>query len=471
MAGLTGIHHVCFSGSRSGTAQLTWGQRWMWEEMAWFAPRHEHLKMQAVIDLPRQARLAKVLSSLRVLVERREPLRTTFPVSTSGEPHQALAARGELKVEEWSAPPGGSRVVAAQLAQQLGQDPFTVDELPLRAGVVTCNGTPSHVVLIVFHLATDAWDMGNLIDELRLLVSSGGAEDAVRAEDRLQPLDQAAYELTREGTRACQRSLEYWRSQLTRAPADMLPFRNSTPERQRFKEVTLESEALGLAVPILSQRLGVSQATVLLSVVAILLGLRSNQSTACLTLYCNNRFDARKRTAPGIFIQDVPVIIDLSDGSLRDIIRRTWRATLSAYMAGQYDPVRAHSLIEAVQHDRNTAIDLSCTVNVTLGMERSNADVPIVASHVTHELVEEASSRTRYGQSQTFHTDRPGRRFYLCADNYADHVRVSLRADTTVLSTVDVLDFLRDIEKVTIKVLESSDIGLQAIGQLLAGPR
>ncbi|WP_055631793.1 condensation domain-containing protein [Streptomyces griseoruber] len=452
----TDVHDVRFCGVRAGTAPLTWGQRWMWEEAAWFAPDHRHLNMPVVLELPDGTQLSSVLAALRTLLERHEPLRTTFPVSATGEPRQDVTEEGLIRVQERRVRPGRGRDatkdVAEQLAGELGRRPFAVDELPCRAGVVTCDGAPLRLVLVVFHVVTDDWDLRNLTAELRRLVAADGHVPEAAGDVRLQPLDQAAREGGPEGRAVGLRSLEHWRTQLVRAPADMLPFRNPAPETPRYKEVTLRSEALTLALYALSRRLRTSQTTVFLAIAAALLGRRADLPTACLTLYCNNRIDPRDEAAAGPFLQDAPMVVDL-DGSLAETVRRTWQAALPAYLAGRYDPVRAHSLVEEVQRERGTVADLSCTANVMLGTDGLGADLLARAAHVTRESAEEARSRTRPGWTRTLVTDRPGRRFYLTASNAAGPVLASLRADTTLLSTAELLGFLTDIERVAVEAL------------------
>ncbi|MFD0889811.1 hypothetical protein ACFQ08_35170, partial [Streptosporangium algeriense] len=70
---------IRFSGSRSGTAPLTWGQRAIWDAIRKTAPDDHYFNFGRVLAVPRRARpltVARAAEVLGALVERHESLRT-----------------------------------------------------------------------------------------------------------------------------------------------------------------------------------------------------------------------------------------------------------------------------------------------------------------------------------------------------------------------------------------------------------
>ena len=59
------VCRVPFVGARSGTAPLTWGQRWMWDEAWWFRGDHAHLNMAFTVDVPPGCTVPLILDSIR----------------------------------------------------------------------------------------------------------------------------------------------------------------------------------------------------------------------------------------------------------------------------------------------------------------------------------------------------------------------------------------------------------------------
>ncbi|MET8756373.1 condensation domain-containing protein [Lentzea sp. NPDC004782] len=424
-----------FSGLSARTSALTWGQRWIWDEAKWFAPRHEHFNMRLVVDVPETAGMPEVLDCVRVLLEARESLRTTFPLSADGVPFQNVVSTGRMRVEVRDA------VDPVAFATELQRIPFATDELPVRFGVVTADRRPRHIVAVVFHLTADGWDIANLSTEIERFLASG-----IAPLERLQPVDQAEREAGAKET--SDRAIRYWKKQLAQAPAAVLPLGDAVPRTPRFQEVLFESDVMAAATYVLSQRLEVSQTAIFLALTAAQFG---GNPLCCFTVCCRNRLSPEEETATGTYVQDVPVTIDVSGPTFADLVRHTWRALLPAYAAGRYDPVDAAAAVEEAARERGTEIDLSRTVNVVL------ADVAPAVPDDVGALRTRTRITTKPGRAQ----DRRGRRLYLRAHNYSGNVQVSLRFDTLVMSTSDAVSFLESMEQRAVDALTESGTGEQ----------
>ncbi|MEV0693851.1 condensation domain-containing protein [Streptomyces sp. NPDC050388] len=445
---MTMQHSVRFSGQRTGDAPLTWGQQWLWEEVEKFAPHHEHLNLSEVVDVPEGVSLPDVLTALQRLLEQWESVRTTYSVGPSGEPQQHVPSGGTLDVVERTARAEEARSAAHALAAALRSVPFPLDGFPIRAGVVTSEGCPRHLVIVIFHLATDGWDLRNLLAEIKQLLAAPGEERTVAA--RIHPLDQSECQRGPEGRAVSERSLTYWKKQLLNAPADMFSGRAPVPESPRFQESYVESEALAVAIRDLSRHLKASPTVIFLALASVCLGRLTGEPRVLLLLGCHNRFSPSKRAATGPLYQDAPLTVDLAGADFQAVVRRTWRASLSAYSAAKWDPRLVEAAVQEVVRERGQSVDLSCNAIVML---EPHTGLPPSPSPADAGFVEALRSRTRKLKMPGTAQDRTGRRFFLRAQNTSRAVLTSLRTDTTVLSGEDCAQFLDDVEELAVREL------------------
>ncbi|MFI1377630.1 condensation domain-containing protein [Streptomyces longwoodensis] len=444
---MTTFHQVRFVGGRSGDAPLTWGQQCIWDEAKTFAPHHEHFNLSVMIDVPGVADLADVLSALRKLVEQRESLRTTYPLDLSGYPRQCVrSSGGTLDVVERIAGEDERRSEAVALAAELQGSPFSLDEFPIRVGIITSDGRPRHLILVIFHLATDLWDLRNIKKELKPLLAAPHQRNTIPK--RVHTLDQAASEQGSEGKAIAERSLRYWKSQLAAAPADVFSGRASDPDPLQFQEARVESPALGSAIRELSRHLKVSPTVVFLAITSTLLGKLSERSEIFFLLGCHNRFSENDKMVTGPFSQDTPMAVDLADADFQQVVRRVWYASLTAYAVAKWDPTRVAAAVEEVTRERGSKVDLSCNVNVML--ERDSG-LPASASRTDTEYVENMRRQTRITSMPGSSRDRAGRRFFLRAHNSSNAIVVQLRTDTSVVSREEGVNFLEGVVEMAVQ--------------------
>ncbi|MDH6709074.1 hypothetical protein P3T27_005820 [Kitasatospora sp. MAA19] len=449
------IHEVRFTGGRTGDAPLTWGQKCIWAEAKWFAPEHVQFNMRQIIDIPEPTSLADVLVGLQVLLQRREPLRTIYPISAAGEPYQHVPAEGSIEVAEYSVPAGEAGSVAVDLAAEFQRKPFVLDDFPFRAAIVTSDGRPRYLVIAVFHMAADGWDMQNIARETeRLLAAPAMAVDSTPLSSRMHPLDYAEHERGAAGRMVSERSMRYWRRQLVDAPVDMFRGRALAPEPSRFVEVYIESEALAVALYFLSRELRASQETVFLAIAAALLAGIGGEKKAFFLAWCHNRITPAEMNATGSVAQDSPITIDVTSADLRELVRRTWCAAVPAYAAAKHDPAQVAVAVAQIEQERERSVDLSCNINV-MPLETSGIEPQIAGldSRAALDLISSIRADTRIIRVLGTSQDRIGRRFYLRAHGSRKKVMTFLRADTAVLSRSEIISFLRDIEESSVREL------------------
>src|SRR5262249_11444616 len=141
-------------------------------------------------------------------------------------------------------------------------------EWPLRVSVIAAGGRPRQVVFVFSHLAVDAWGCAVLRREFLDLVRDERAEPPVAG---WQPLARAAHEATDPGALA----LAYWRRVLQTMPPTAFPVPPEAGGTPLFPGVSLDSVALAGAVNAVASRHRVGPASVLLAVLATVIGVRT----------------------------------------------------------------------------------------------------------------------------------------------------------------------------------------------------
>ncbi|WP_371600263.1 condensation domain-containing protein [Streptomyces sp. NBC_00564] len=439
------VYEVDFMGVRSGTSTLTWGQRWIWEEVGTLAPHHAHLNLRMILDTEDSVTLDHVLGALQRLLEEQEALRTTFGTSADGEPQQHLVAQGRLATKVRRVSPKAARRSAYRLAGDLQAVPFEMGELPVRAGVVVVDGRPRHVILVVFHMVADGWSLSELRSALLGLLRPAGYGTAPAAPAGRQPLDQAAWEATPTAQALSERALRFWQRQSERRPAALFPATHRASESPRYTDVCMVSPALGTALPALAERLAVSQTTVYLALVAVVMGRGEKADVCGFTVACRNRTTDQDEAAAGTFVQDAPVLVALGADSFQDVVRRTWNAVLFAYASGAHDPARVPP----------AGRDFACTVNVELAVDAAPTDAVEQLAQAGKDGTFVSTARFYRGGRDH---DRPGRKMYLAANGSGGLVITKIVADTSALGTQAVVDFLTDLEQFAVHAL--ADEGL-----------
>lgn len=447
------VRVVEFAGSRSAESGLTWGQRWIWDEVVSFAPDHQHLSIPQSLDVPPGRGIDDVLTAIRELLERYEALRTMYGPGPDGEPGQRVAARGQIEVGLYETGEDTVEATCDQVAGRMMAASFLASDLPLRVSLITREGCPARLVLVFYHMAVDASSVRGIVAELRTTLIS--REPAELPPGSIHPVDLCRWEGGAEGKAANEAALEYWKAQLQAFPADMLPRSGASrggggPTSPRFVEFAMTSEAMAAAVRALATGYRVSQPAVVLALVARLLAARAGHDTCGLTVYCANRF-IRRPVAGGTLVQDVPVHLDMPGGDLPALLRQAWIASMRAYGFARYDPTAIGAIAREIDPGRGRCPDLSCTVNLDF-LPAGTADPGPDGGRapITAESLAALAETTRTEAVAEFSRDREHRRFYLVAHGRPGTMRIHLRADTSVLPPDEIRSFLAALEQAAV---------------------
>lgn len=168
--------------------------------------------------------LARLSCALDGIVARHEVLRTRIVDDTQ---HVDPVEDARIQITEHAIAPTQLDVTIADL---IGRPFHLADDLPLRADLLRTAADCAVLLLTVHHIAADEWSAGTLFDEL----AAGYNGVDVQAPD-VQYADHTVAELARLGSTddpdsLSSRQLDYWRRQLSGAPAELgLPYDRPRP--------------------------------------------------------------------------------------------------------------------------------------------------------------------------------------------------------------------------------------------------
>ena len=450
------VAEVRFTGASSRVAPLTWPQRTMWVAHHRLAPNDcALLNIDFVASAPNRS-VTAVLADLRSFITMHEVLRSTYRVDWRGAVDQVCAETGVVTVRIVTTNQDSAHV-AGRVRAELVVDPFDlITTFPLRIALVTVAEEVTHVVLVGHHIAFDGWSIQRLCER----VAAGAVEyrsDTVRC---LQPADQAAAEAAPDGMRVLASALDYWEEQLRTIPPALFPNPLRPSETPRFKVARMESFALAAVMPGLSRRYRVTTSTMLLAAVLCLLSVKTGHLRCGVQVSVANRDTLEAFEAVGCLYQEVMLSIDLTGvPCFSDALRHTWKAYRAAADNARYDPLALYALEDRVNAERGIILNRTCVFNDTrvagVRPARTGRD----------GATEPPATALQWLPEQYRHR---GGHFHLYVDDSArNSILLRLRADTTVLSSAEIRQFLLGVERLLLHAA-TEDFDLAEIPRLAA---
>ncbi|MFE6886773.1 condensation domain-containing protein [Streptomyces sp. NPDC057694] len=314
------------------------------------------INIHDVWPAPDGTSVAAALDALRVLVERHEALRTTFPHRSGDLPgEQHVAAEGTFEVTERpqhaDAYAGAPHRYAEAVARRAREGRFRLGrDFPLRLTLLTRDGVVSHVALAASHAAVDGTALAVLHEEWRTLV----AGVPLAAATARTPLDLAAEETSAAGQRKSEASLRYWERVLRTAPQAMFAEPRLRAGDASTAQLSLRSARAGRALRAAAARTGSPVPTVLLAAWCTLAAHRAGQDTCVAAAPTSNRNRSGLARSVTTLSQDALLSLDMSGPTFDAVLRRTWGAALDAYRHSRFDSVRLWDMIGSVTRERGS---------------------------------------------------------------------------------------------------------------------
>jgi thioesterase domain-containing protein/acyl carrier protein len=273
-------------------------------------------------------------NSLNVILQRHEALRTTFH-EQAGKPVQSIhpPVAFPLKVIDLQQLPAQQRETKAMqlVTADIGQ-PFDLQEVPLIRGTLIQLESESLVlVLIVHHIAVDAWSKGVLFEELAALYQASPLPELP-----LQYADFAVWQRQWLQDEFLQLLLDYWKRQLganlepLQLPIDRV--RPALPSRRSAMQKLGLPQELSEALKTLSRGEKVTLFVTLLAAFKVLLHHYTEQDRlfVCTPTANRNRKDIKR--VMGYFVNLLILKTDVSGNpSFRELLGRVSQVASGGY--------------------------------------------------------------------------------------------------------------------------------------------
>ncbi|MDG2156241.1 MAG: non-ribosomal peptide synthase/polyketide synthase, partial [Gammaproteobacteria bacterium] len=288
-------------------------------------------------------------------VARHEILRTTY-ASKGGKPQQLIDpnARIQLQVEEM---PGASEAELQERISTLAHETFELATGPLMRTYVLRYADDAQVLFMIsHHINNDAWSNAALLKELsssyNALINDGQPD--LPALD-IQYADYAVWQRNWMKGAQRQNQLDYWTQQLSGAPDQLgLPTDKPRPAVQTYAgafETRLLSEDLLKNL----QRIALENETtlfmVLLAAFNVLLSVQARQEDVVVGTPIAGRRHAGLENLIGVFLNMLPIRIDLSGKpSFIELLKQVRGVTLAAY---SHEDLPFEMLVEELQPSRD----------------------------------------------------------------------------------------------------------------------
>jgi hypothetical protein len=298
-----------------------------------------------VPDLPPE----RVVDLIAILLERHESLRTTYRLGSVVTQH--VAGSGELAVEIVETD-GDPFEEAVRTARRLRPRAFDMEAgLPLRAAVVTRDGTARHVILVIGHVAMDVASSEILLYEWTTLTAGGTLPPPGP-----NPLDVIEFEQKPSMQRLTAAAVSYWETQLHHLPQAMFPVPASVTATKKdywHPGLRIRSSAAIDHLTTIAARTGASHSIIMLAAVNALVGHHTGHSTCVTTSVAGNRVARQLRDLFGTISQDALLSIPVSEtGTFDELVHEARSIALAAYRASWFDPTAIWVAINGISSQR-----------------------------------------------------------------------------------------------------------------------
>ncbi len=353
----------------SEPAPLSFAQQRFWVLDQWL-PENPVYIIPIALSLIGPLNVAKLEESILELQRRHETLRTTF-TAIDGIPKQVVAPATVIKADSIRVI-DFSRYQAEQREQYVqnyiaveAHRPFHLQhDFPLRAQILRLSQEEHILLLVLHHIAADAWSMSILQRELRTLYESfSNNMPPALPPLPIQYTDFAVWQRQPDFETRLQQRLTYWRHQLAQLPILELPTDFPRPAVESFRGATYLftlPDTLHNGLKAVSRSEDVTLFMTLLTAFLLLLMEYSRQEDLVIGTPTANRAYVELESLIGSFTNTLVLRADLSgQPTIHEALQRIRDVTLEAYT---YQDVPFERLVEELQPERDLSRNPLCQV-------------------------------------------------------------------------------------------------------------
>jgi amino acid adenylation domain-containing protein len=348
--------------THDGPLPLSFAQQRLWF-LDRLSPGSTEYHMTWALRLAGRLDIEALTSAVSDLLARHDVLRTRYPTGADGEPVQLVepAWPVSLPITDLTVPNGHQGTTEQRLhaaVESFAGKPFDLaDEVPVRPGLIRA-GEQDHVfVLVLHHIAGDAWSESVLTHELQELYLAKTEGRAVQLEPpSLRYADYAVWQRDRLSGDLLANELAHWRERLAGLPPLELPTDRPRPAVRDGRGATVDFHLpADIAQPLLAEgrRRGATAFMTFLGVFSALLSRYTGATDLAIGTPVAGRGRAELENLAGFFVNTVVLRTDTTgDPTLGELIDRVRHTALDAF---GHDEVPFERLVEELAPQRDLA--------------------------------------------------------------------------------------------------------------------
>lgn len=449
VGGAVEVVSVAFEGEGSGVGPLGWGQQHIWHAI--HATRTT-MNMVAARELEPGATVAEFAEELRFYLSRFQAMRTLlrFPAD-SESPEQVVVSSGEapLRIVEAGAgeDPGS---VAAAIAAREEDAAFDYErEFPIRLTLVRHRGALTHLVTTLSHFATDALGAFAMF---RDFVGRDPVTGAASGPAPSQPLALALKQQELSGQRQSEASLRFWEQHLRELPVGRAR-EFLRPARARYRQLSLSSPAMSLAVGVVARRTGAEASDVLLAAFGIALGQVGGGSPVAAQTLVSNRFRPGLGRMVGNVSQAGLFVLDVAGVTVDEAVLRARRAAMRTYKHAYFDPREWGAMFARLEAERGAPFEI-CYYNDRPAEHRASDGGAGTGDDAVEARAALALTETEWSELDYFNE-----RLMVTVDDARGAVKVNVFADTGYVPPAEMEELARRMEAVLVAAARDGLVG------------
>jgi Condensation domain len=440
---VTSIVMVPFHGPGAGVGELSWGQAEIWSAIV---AQQSSLHIGGVAEFPVAKDLDEIVAGLGWMLGEHQSLRTRMRFEPDGHVLQVVADRGEVPLRVVDADDHTDPAkVAADVDAEFRRTDFDYEqEWPVRLAVIRQRGVATHLVAVYCHVAIDLAGMNALFRNglfTRLFTATDTEVPEVTA---LEPLAQVAWQRGPAGRRHNKAVLRYWRTKATEIPASRwggVVGVVGDEQRPRHWQVTFRSPAIQQALPSIAARTSADTSNILLAAAATALVSVTGSGPAVFQIVVSNRFRPGLADTVSVVSQSGLCVIDAADAAFDEVVERTARSAMKAYLNAYFDRDAKNAMIDEISKERGEQVELTCFYNDRRAPEHRTSTGP----PPTPQRLSEARAETTVTWGP--HQDKPWEPLFVNVNDVGpDAVEILLQADTRCFSPDHMRAFLDHFE-------------------------
>ncbi|MCP5099116.1 MAG: amino acid adenylation domain-containing protein [Chloroflexi bacterium] len=344
----------------SSPLQLSFAQQRLWFLQHW-EPDNPTYHISLAFRLTGCLDIVALEDAFNSIILRHQSLHLIYD-TVDGEPTLVPHPDPQLQINIIATNENGTQSADPQMAGKLSISPLMqaarlpfnlATDLPIRATLFRETATEHTLLIVMHHIASDAWSLGVLLHELSLCYAATVQDTAVNLPHLpIQYADFSEWQQGQNDTLAQQTT--YWQQQLQNTPTVLnLPTDFPRPAVKTTNGAIIPfklSPELSGAVAQTAQQLGMTPFMLTLATYHLLLQRYTNQDDILVGIPIAGRHRPELESLIGVFINTLVMRFDLSGNpTVRDLLHQVRQVALNAY-ANQDVPFE--KLVDLLQPER-----------------------------------------------------------------------------------------------------------------------